>query len=171
MDSKAYPYSPRYGCMPKSEWFNTRLSKWTVQSQKVTSMQPSAPMLHQQECHREGSTSPIIPTGALLMAAQHSLIGARATNPQLKGSPAQQGWTWTQLKAWPVPMPCPWLEDLGALGVSEITGRFFLCYLPEKASTQHSSAALHIPPPLLSSRRHQSCLYYQDFSNTQYQAQ
>lgn len=140
--------------MHKSEWFNTRLSKWTVQSHRNSHLLCS--LQHWCSINKnvtENSTSPIIPTAALSMAAQHSLRGARATDPQFpKGEPEPSS----------VPMPCPWLEDLGALGVSEITG-FFLCYLPEKASTQQSSASLHIPPAVHSSRRHQSYLYYQDF--------
>lgn len=51
---------------------------------------------------------------------------------------------------------------ISVLRVSQKLG-FFLYYLPEKASTQHSLAALRIPPAVRFSRRHQSCLYYQDF--------
>lgn len=121
-------------------------------------------MLHLQQCDREGSTSTIIPT---MYPNRSTADGSTAW-----GEPGPQIHRAAQLsKAEPEPSSRPGQSlclvlgwRISGLWVSEKSlVSFFLCYLPEKASTQHSSAALHIPSAVWSSRRHQSCLYYQDF--------
>lgn len=119
-----------------------------------------------QECDREGSlllpSSQLrMPTGSFLSGSAAEPGGARVTNPQFpgaaqlpKGSSSKPGLT---------PVPCPQLEDHQASGIWGITAELTLHCLPENFNTQHFLTALHIPPAVHFSRRHQSCLYYQNF--------
>lgn len=143
--------------------YQSELSNLTESNIPSAAFSTDAPStgVRQRGLHLPHHPNHVSQRAALLMAGQHSLRGARATNPQPPGqpSPAQHSWTWTQLKSGQsLCLVLGW--RISGLWVSEkpLMGFFFV-----KASTQHSSAARHIPPAVRSSRGHQSCLYYQDF--------
>lgn len=96
------------------------------------------------------SSQPHFQLAALLLAVPHSQV----TNPPLPEETAQ---------SWGQPVPCPWLQDHQASDVSGIAAGFALPCPPKKSTTQDPLTALYIPPAVRFSRRHKSCLYYQDF--------
>lgn len=111
-------------------------------------------MCHQQECDRGGSTSSIIPT---TFPTGSSVAGCAAQPGHKPTAPRGDSSEWGQ------PVPCPWLQDHQASDVSGIAAGFALPCPPKKSTTQDPLTALYIPPAVRFSRRHESCLYYQDF--------